>query len=310
MGIFKRLCMLIYALTGIFFFGSLLAASYDATSTYALYVFRLSFVQQLMKIAPFIIVFGCVIMLLRAIFTRNRKVVIISKAKDNKITVSLRAIESQAKHVIEEDGRFCVVRLYVKSAKYGHIRVNARIQPEETEDLLTASDELKSKLYAGLSVIVGNHIDSINLEFAQAKNYASVSDEDLVAPVSTEPLSNVADTDVDSTDVPHTLDGTDTFTVSADVQRPIHTKLLHKSSGITVPISHYGASDTSSNSDNVPSQNFDSKSSQDQVRKSPTIVSQSATVTSHPTTGLQTSNDDRAAVSSSSLTMSVQRERQ
>lgn len=310
MGIFKRLCMLIYALTGIFFFGSLLAASYDATSTYTLYVFRLSFVQQLMKIAPFIIVFGCVIMLLRAIFTRNRKVVIISKAKDNKITVSLRAIESQAKHVIEEDGRFCVVRLYVKSAKYGHIRVNARIQPEETEDLLTTSDELKSKLYAGLSVIVGNHIDSINLEFAQAKNYVSVSDEDLVAPVSTEPLSNVADTDVDSTDVPHTLDGADTFTVSADVQRPIHTKLLHKSSGITVPISHYGTADTASNSDNVPSQNFDSKSSQDQVRKSPTIVSQNATVTSHPTTGLQTSNDDRAAVSSSSLTMSVQRERQ
>lgn len=310
MGIFKRLCMLIYALTGIFFFGSLLAASYDATSTYALYVFRLSFVQQLMKIAPFIIVFGCVIMLLRAIFTRNRKVVIISKAKDNKITVSLHAIESQAKHVIEEDGRFCVVRLYVKSAKYGHIRVNARIQPEETEDLLTASDELKSKLYAGLSVIVGNHIDSVNLEFAQAKNYVSVSDEDLVAPVSTEPLPNVADTDVDSTDVSHTLDGADTFTVSADIQRPIHTKLLHKSSGITVPISHYGTADTASNSDNVPSQNFDSKSSQDQARKSTTIVSQSATVTSHPTTGLQTSNDDRAAVSSSSLTMSVQRERQ
>lgn len=310
MGIFKRLCMLIYALTGIFFFGSLLAASYDATSTYALYVFRLSFVQQLMKIAPFIIVFGCVIMLLRAIFTRNRKVVIISKAKDNKITVSLHAIESQAKHVIEEDGRFCVVRLYVKSAKYGHIRVNARIQPEETEDLLTASDELKSKLYAGLSVIVGNHIDAVNLEFAQAKNYVSVSDEDLVAPVSTEPLSNVTDTDVDSTDVPHTLDGADTFTVSADVKRPIHTKLLHKSSGITVPISHYGTADTASNSDDVPSQNFDSKSSQDQARKSPTIVSQNATVTSHPTTGLQTSNDDRAAVSSSSLTMSVQRERQ
>ena len=310
MGIFKRLCMLIYALTGIFFFGSLLAASYDATSTYALYVFRLSFVQQLMKIAPFIIVFGCVIMLLRAIFTRNRKVVIISKAKDNKITVSLRAIESQAKHVIEEDGRFCVVRLYVKSAKYGHIRVNVRIQPEETEDLLTASDELKSKLYAGLSVIVGNHIDSVNLEFAQAKNYVSVSDEDLVAPVSTEPLPNVADTDVDSTDVSHTLDGADTFTVSADIQRPIHTKLLHKSSGITVPISHYGTADTASNSDNVPSQNFDSKSSQDQARKSTTIVSQSATVTSHPTTGFQTSNDDRAAVSSSSLTMSVQRERQ
>ncbi|WP_276799439.1 alkaline shock response membrane anchor protein AmaP [Fannyhessea vaginae] len=310
MGIFKRLCMLIYALTGIFFFGSLLAASYDATSTYALYVFRLSFVQQLMKIAPFIIVFGCVIMLLRAIFTRNRKVVIISKAKDNKITVSLHAIESQAKHVIEEDGRFCVVRLYVKSAKYGHIRVNARIQPEETEDLLTASDELKSKLYAGLSVIVGNHIDAVNLEFAQAKNYVSVSDEDLVAPVSTEPLSNVTDTDVDSTDVPHTLDGADTFTVSADVKRPIHTKLLHKSSGITVPISHYGTADTASNSDDVPSQNFDSKSSRDQARKSTTIVSQSATVTSHPTTGLQTSNDDCAAVSSSSLTMSVQRERQ
>ena len=309
MGIFKRLCMLIYALTGIFFFGSWLAASYDATSTYVLYVLRLSFVQQFMKIAPFIIVFGCVIMLLRAIFTRNRKVVIISKAKDNKITVSLRAIESQAKHVIEEDGRFCVVRLYVKSAKYGHIRVNARIQPEETEDLLTASDELKSKLYAGLSVLVGNHIDAVNLEFAQAKNYVSVSDEDLVAPVSTEPLSNVADTDVDSTDVPHTLDGTDTFTVS-DVQRPIHTKLLHKSSGITVPISHYGTADTASNSDNVPSQNFDSKSSQNQARKSPTIVSQSATVTSHPNKDLQTSNDDRAAVSSSSLTMSVQRERQ
>lgn len=303
MGIFKRLCMLIYALTGIFFFGSLLAASYDATSTYALYVFRLSFVQQLMKIAPFIIVFGCVIMLLRAIFTRNRKVVIISKAKDNKITVSLHAIESQAKHVIEEDGRFCVVRLYVKAAKYGHIRVNARIQPEETEDLLTASDELKSKLYAGLAVIVGNHIDSVNLEFAQAKNYVSVSDEDLVAPVSTDSMSNTADTGADSIDVSHTLEGADTFSVSADIQRPIHTTLLHKSSGITVPISHYGSADTASNSDDVSSQDFDSTSSQDHARKS-------TTTTSHPTTGLQTSKDERAAASSSSLTTSVQLERQ
>lgn len=310
MGIFKRLCMLIYALTGIFFFGSLLAASYDATSTYALYVFRLSFVQQLMKIAPFIIVFGCVIMLLRAIFTRNRKVVIISKAKDNKITVSLHAIESQAKHVIEEDGRFCVVRLYVKAAKYGHIRVNARIQPEETEDLLTAADELKSKLYAGLSVIVGNHIDAVNLEFAQAKNYVSVSDEDLVAPVSTDSMSNAVDTGVDSADVTPTLDGADTFTVSADIQHPIHTKLLHKSSGITVPISHYGSADTASNSDDVPSQNFDSKSSQDQARKSATVTSQDTTIVSHPTTGLQTSKDEHAAASSPSLTTSVQRERQ
>ena len=310
MGIFKRLCMLIYALTGIFFFGSWLAASYDVTSTYTLYVFRLSFVQQLMKIAPFIIVFGCVIMLLRAIFTRNRKVVIISKAKDNKITVSLHAIESQAKHVIEEDGRFCVVRLYVKAAKYGHIRVNARIQPEETEDLLTASDELKSKLYAGLSIIVGNHIDSVNLEFAQAKNYVSVNDEDLVAPVSTDPMSNAVDTGVDSNDVPPTLDGADTLAVSADTQRSIHTKLLHKSSGITVPISHYGSADTASNSDDVSSQNFDSKSSQDQARKSATVTSQDTTITSHPTTGLQTSKVDHAAVSSSSLTTSVQRERQ
>lgn len=142
-----------------------------------------------------------------------------------------------------------------------------------------------------------------------------MNDDELIAPVSADSMSKVADAGVDSADITHTLDGADTLVVSANTQRSIPTKLLHKSSGITVPISHYGASDTSSNSDgasshDLDSQDFASTSSNDQARKSTTIASQSTKTTSHPNKDLQTSKVDHATVSSSSLTTSVQRERQ
>ena len=71
----------------------------------------------------------CGFTLLRSIFKRNRKTVIVAKEGGDQITVTRDAIASQATHVIEEDGAYAAKRVSVWAKKRGHVRVAARVQP-------------------------------------------------------------------------------------------------------------------------------------------------------------------------------------
>lgn len=177
MGIFKRICMLIYSLAGFVLFGAFIISTQASMTPLAQYVMTYAVVRHALPACGVILFIGCVVMFLRAVFTRNRRVVIITKTKDNQITVSRNAILSQATHVIEEDGRFRVISIYCKMRKYGHIRLSVRTQPLTTEDLIQAGQELHDRLMQGLVVVVGNNVDAIKIEFSRAGSYAQSLDE-------------------------------------------------------------------------------------------------------------------------------------
>ena len=119
---------------------------------------------------------GCLVCLLRSIFKRNRKVVIVSQQGGDQITVSRDAITSQATHVIEEDGTFKARRVRVWAKKRGHVRVYARVQPQMTVDTVRAGEELHDKLVAGLTTVCGENVDSVDLEFTNAAEYTPTPD--------------------------------------------------------------------------------------------------------------------------------------
>lgn len=178
MGIFKRICMLIYSLAGFVLFAAFLISTQANMTPLAQYVMSYALVRHVLPLCGAILFCGCVIIFLRAVFTRNRRVVIITKTKDNQITVSKNAIISQATHVIEEDGRFRVISIYCKMRKYGHIRLTVRTQPLCTEDLIAAGQELHDRLMQGLVVVVGNNVDAIKIEFSRAGSYAQTFEDD------------------------------------------------------------------------------------------------------------------------------------
>ena len=95
MGIFKRICMLIYSLAGFVLFGAFIISTQASMTPLAQYVMTYAVVRHALPACGVILFIGCVVMFLRAVFTRNRRVVIITKTKDNQITVSRNAIRGR-----------------------------------------------------------------------------------------------------------------------------------------------------------------------------------------------------------------------
>lgn len=176
MGLFKRICFLIYSLAGVYFFGMLAASMSAALQIYIIAAFDLQYVRISMIVAGSLVAFGCVVILLRALFTKNRKVVYITRDRANQVSVTRTAIASQATHLIEETGYFKVSSMRIQTKKYGHVRVSARVEPRVSCDLIEAGEELHNRLQLGLKDVVGDNIDAIKLEFSRAHEYADYDD--------------------------------------------------------------------------------------------------------------------------------------
>lgn len=176
MGLFKRICFLIYSLAGVYFFGMLAASMSAALQIYIIAAFDLQYVRISMIVAGSIVAFGCIIILLRALFTKNRKVVYITRDRSNQVSVTRTAIASQATHLIEETNLFKVSSMRIQTKKYGHVRVSARIEPRVSCDLIAAGEELHNRLQVGLKNVVGDNVDAIKLEFSRAHEYADYDD--------------------------------------------------------------------------------------------------------------------------------------
>lgn len=254
MGLFKRICFLVYGLVGMYFFGVLALACCTATQPYISYALTSREMRISMVVAGCILAFGCFLMLVRALFVRNRKVVIIHKDKSSQVSVSRAAIASQAKHTIEEDGLFVVTNMLVKSGKYGHVRVSARVQPRVSCDLIQAAKQLHDALAQSLQAIVGEHVDGIKLEFSRAQAYNTADD------MQDEYLDDTYDSEYDAS---FALDSAAVHTAEdcSDVQYeeskaasamphggadtpdvPSQPKSVQETSEITVSMTHYDAS--------------------------------------------------------------------
>lgn len=176
MGFFKRLCLFVFGLGGLLALAALVLPWYGPWTVEATALLGVDEYYMAVEVLVLITALGCLICLLRSIFKRNRKVVIVSQQDGDQITVSRDAISSQATHVIEEDGTFKAKRVNVWAKKRGHVRVYARVQPQMTVDTVRAGEELHDKLVAGLTTVCGDNVDSVDLEFTNAAEYTPTSD--------------------------------------------------------------------------------------------------------------------------------------
>ena len=176
MGFFKRLSLFVFALAGLAALAALVAPWYGPVTADATRLLGVQWYLTALQVALCITVLGLVVCLLRALFVRNRKTVVVAREAGDQVTVSIDAIASQATHVIEEDGLFRARRVSVRAAARGHVRVHARVQPTSTVDVLLAASELHERLEEGLAVIVGDNVDKIDLEFVNAAEYAPAAE--------------------------------------------------------------------------------------------------------------------------------------
>ena len=176
MGFFKRLCLFVFGLAGLLALTALVLPWYGPWTVEATALLGVDEYYMAVEALVLVTGLGCLICLLRSIFKRNRKVVIVSQRDGDQITVVRDAISSQATHVIEEDGAFKAKRVRVWAKKRGHVRVYARVQPQMTVDTVRAGEELHDKLVAGLTTVCGDNVDSVDLEFTNAAEYTPTAD--------------------------------------------------------------------------------------------------------------------------------------
>lgn len=175
MGFFKRLCLFVFGLGGLLALAALVLPWFGPWTSEATALLGVDEYYIAVEALVLVTALGCLICLLRSIFKRNRKTVIVAKEGGDQITVTRDAIASQATHVIEEDGAYVAKRVSVWAKKRGHVRVAARVQPQMTVDTVAAGKDLHDRLVAGLTTVCGDNVDSVDLEFLNAAEYAPTS---------------------------------------------------------------------------------------------------------------------------------------
>ena len=175
MGFFKRLCLFVFGLAGLLALAALVLPWFGPWTSEATALLGVDEYYIAVEALVLVTALGCLICLLRSIFKRNRKTVIVAKEGGDQITVTRDAIASQATHVIEEDGVYTAKRVSVWAKKRGHVRVAARVQPLMTVDTVVAGKDLHDRLVAGLTTVCGDNVDSVDLEFLNAAEYAPTS---------------------------------------------------------------------------------------------------------------------------------------
>ncbi len=175
MGFFKRLCLFVFGLAGLLALTALVLPWFGPWTSEATALLGVDEYYIAVEALVLVTALGCLISLLRSIFKRNRKTVIVAKEGGDQITVTRDAIASQATHVIEEDGVYTAKRVSVWAKKRGHVRVAARVQPQMTVDTVAAGKDLHDRLVAGLTTVCGDNVDSVDLEFLNAAEYAPTS---------------------------------------------------------------------------------------------------------------------------------------
>lgn len=223
MGIFKRLCLFVFSISGLVALAALALPWYGPWMREASALMGIAEYYLVVELAALLCVLGLFVCLLRSIFVRNRKVVIVADAQGDAISVTRDAIASQASHIIEEDGTFHTKTISVRAGKRGHVRVFARIQPIQNVDVVNAGQDLHERLVQGIALVCGDNVDAVNLEFLRADEY--------VASESAEGADEYV--------APESAEGADEYLASESV---VDESASHNTTGsyeITVPMTRY-----------------------------------------------------------------------
>jgi len=182
----KRLALIVFGLAGILCLAALALPWMGPFQRDATLLMDNELYYLVLQALLAVTALGVLIALLRGLFTpRQRKSVVITKSGHDQISVSTKAISSQATHVIEADNRFVAEKVRVSAKGRGGVRVDVRVRPRHTVDLTREGSDLHDRLAAGLSTICGDKVGRVNLQFVEAENPIPAQDV-LVEPVPNE----------------------------------------------------------------------------------------------------------------------------
>lgn len=169
MGGFKRLCLFVFGLAGVLCLGALVLPWVGPYQQEAAGLMANDYYYLAVQVVSAITGLGVLIAFLRALFSpRKRKTIVVNKAGGDQISVSTDAICSQAAHVVEASGTLSADRVEVDTRRKGGVRVNVRVRPHETVNVVEEGQRLHDDLMNGLGTICGNKIRGVNLHFVEA----------------------------------------------------------------------------------------------------------------------------------------------
>lgn len=124
---------------------------------------------------------GLLATLLRSLFARPAKNVLVTTVDGGQISVSRDAIASQAAHIVESDGTLKCQRVFV-TEKRGLVNVAVRVLPRESIDVVARGGQLHEDLLCGLAAVCGDKVGAVSIDFTTPKAAVDVRPEaDLTA---------------------------------------------------------------------------------------------------------------------------------
>ena len=167
MGGFKRLCLAVWSLAGMFTLAALGLTWVGPWTKVASALMVIDAYWMALEVCFCLTAVGLVACLLRVLFSRRVKTVEVTTVDGGVISVTREAIASQAKHIVESDGSCAASRVSVSAKPRGHVRVHVRVLPHESVDVVEKGAELHEELVVGLAAVCGDKLEDVSLEFVE-----------------------------------------------------------------------------------------------------------------------------------------------
>lgn len=175
MGLFKRLCLAVWSLAGLFFSLALGLTRFGRWTSEATALLAVDAYLYAVQVCGAILLAGLVVTLVRALFSRRPGSVEVASVEGGSVTITRDAIASQAAHVVGSDGT-CVARdVIVTSGRRGSVDVHVKVLPYNSLDVMAKGPELHDRLMRELSALCGDRLDRVSVEFLEAQQPRSVT---------------------------------------------------------------------------------------------------------------------------------------
>ena len=150
MGGFKRLCLAVWSLAGVFTLAALGLTWVGPWTDVASALMVINGYWMALEVCFCITAAGLVVTLLRALFSRRVKTVEVTTVDGGVISVTRAA-----------------ARVSVSAKPRGHVRVHVRVLPHESVDVVEKGAQLHEELCLGLAAVCGDKLEDVSLEFVE-----------------------------------------------------------------------------------------------------------------------------------------------
>lgn len=185
MGGFKRLCLGIYSLAG---FAALAALGLTVVGPWterASRLFSYEWYFYTVLVLAGILAFGLLVCLLRALFSRRERAIVVCEVDGDRVSVTRDAIASQASHIVANDGICIAEDVFVTVGRHGVVDVDVKVSPRSSVDIRKKGPSMHDKLVRELEALCGDSLGSVSIEFLEAQQPSAVAtdfDDEVAVP--------------------------------------------------------------------------------------------------------------------------------